>query len=345
MKSGLRTIVTQYKTAMATDASANGPSLLLFDLLPSLLLQKIPRRLRTQSVSAPSTTCPSRPLSQASMDSVTPPPSYQSNVENLDSSDEQPPAFRSFPMSAAPSRPSSSGSTTPTNTTPTESKSGIHWKYANTGFALLSLAAQEDSNASASSTRLTRRGYIDGVACMLRGLPSELTEEEELSIQEALAASVGLVEIRDEQVAIRQGSRAGVRESRTPLTRQSTLHQCIAGVTLYMFLAISFVLPYLQMLLRQAYQFDRKHKISDRVLAQSVVAADMMGKRTITMASSICAMNDGKVGDSMKEIGMYVVQGFSGGIYDGLGEGMQVLGLRNTDVAMSRTNAGSLDVR
>ncbi|KAF2170037.1 hypothetical protein M409DRAFT_64418 [Zasmidium cellare ATCC 36951] len=328
---------------MASDDSTNGPSLLLFDLLPSLLLRKIPTRLRSHSASAPSTTCPSRPLSQASMDSVTPPPSYQSNVEEMDLSDEQLPAFRSFPMSAAPSRHSSSGSTTPTNTR-SESKSGIQWKYANTGFALLSLAAQEDANATASSTRLTRREYIDGVACMLRGLPAELTEDEELSIQEAIPAAMGTAAIEEQRIAIQQGSGARARQSTTPQRRQSTLHRCVAEITLYVFLTVSFVLPYLQLLLRQAYQFDRKHKISDRVLAQSVIAADMMGKRTITMASSICAMNDGKVGDSMKEIGLYLVQGFSAGVYDGVGEGMQKMGLRGTDATMSR-NAASLDMR
>lgn len=342
MRSGLRTVVTQYKEAMASDTSPNGPSLLLFDLLPSLLLRKIATRIRSHSGSTASTTCPSRPLSQASIGSVTPPPSYQSNIDDIDSSDEQPYAFRSFPMSAAPSRPSSSGSTTPTNAA-SDSKSGIQWRYAHTGFALLSLAAQEDESGTSSSTRLTRRGYIDGVACMLRGLPAELTEEEELSIREAIPSSVGTA-FEEQRMAIQQRSRGRIGQSSTPPSRQTTLHRCIAGITLYVFLAVSFILPYLQLLLRQAYQFDRKHKISDRVFAQSVIAADMMGKRTITVASSICAMNDGKVGDSMKEMGMYLVQGFSGGIYDGLGEGMQLIGLRSTDATMSR-NAASIDMR
>lgn len=341
MRSGIRAVVTQQKEAMDSDASPNGPSLLLFDLLPSLLLRKITTRLRSHSGTTHSTTCPSRPLSQASIDSDTPPPSYQSNIDDIDSSDEQPPAFRSFPMSTAPSRPSSSGSTTPTNAT-SESKSGIQWKYAQTGFALLSLAAQEDAE-STSSTRLTRRGYIDGVACMLRGLPAELTEEEELSIREAIPSSVTTA-VEEQRMAIQRRSRGRAGQSNTPPSRQTTLHRCIAGITLYVFLAVSFILPYVQLLLRQAYQFDRKHKISDKVFAQSVVAADMMGKRTITVASSICAMNDGKVGDSMKEMGMYLVQGFSGGIYDGLGEGMQLIGLRSTDATMGRSTA-SLDMR
>ncbi|KAK4504119.1 hypothetical protein PRZ48_005034 [Zasmidium cellare] len=339
MRSGFRAVVNEYKTAMASDSSTNGPSLLLFDLLPSLLLRKIPTRLRSYSASAAPTTCASRPLSQSSIDSITPPPSYQSNLEDMESSDEQPPAFRSFPMSAAPSRPSSSGSITPTNST-SESKSGIQWKYANTGFALLSLAAQEDANATPSSTRLTRRGYIDGVACMLRGLPAELTEDEELSIREALPTSVDAAAFEEQRLAVQQGSKARARHSATPTSRQSALHQCVAEITLYIFLAISFVLPYLQLLVRQAYQFDRKHKISDRVFAQSVIAADVMGKRTMTMASSICAMNDGKVGDSMKEIGIYLVQGFSGGIYDGLRD----FRLRSTDATMTR-EAASLDMR
>ena len=62
-----------------------------------------------------------------------------------------------------------------------------------------------------------------------------------------------------------------------------------------------------------------------------MLIADAMGKRTLTLAAGVCAMNDGKVGDCMREAGVYLVQGVSGGVYDGLGDGMRALGLRGGD--------------
>jgi len=48
------------------------------------------------------------------------------------------------------------------------------------------------------------------------------------------------------------------------------------------------------------------------------------------MAAQVCSMNDGKVGEQLKDVSIYLVQGLSGGVYDGIGEGMQVLGLRTS---------------
>lgn len=182
---------------------------------------------------------------------------------------------------------------------------------------------------------------MDGVACMLRGLPPNLSAEEVESIREALPPAIRTSWSRHEDALVRRHSSTLRRSGPTARARQSILHQWVAATTLYIFLVVSFVLPYLQLLLRQAYQLDRKHKISDRMLAQSMLIADAMGKRTLTLATSVCAMNDGKVVDSMKIAGVYLVQGFSGGVYDGLGEGMQALGLRSGNNAGREESAAS----
>ena len=167
-----------------------------------------------------------------------------------------------------------------------------------------------------------------------------MSAEEEESIREALPGAIGDLRSRDKNALVRTQSGSLRRTGPTARVRQSILHQWVAATTLYIFLVVSFVLPYLQLLLRQAYQLDRKHKISDRVLAQSMLIADSMGKRTLTLAASVCAMNDGKVGDSMREAGVYLVQGFSGGVYDGLGEGMQALGLRGGNAVRDESASG-----
>lgn len=319
---------THDKSDTESDSSGPASSLLLYTLLPSLVQRRIPklRSLKQALTDYEARTRHSRILSQASVESITPPPSYQSNVDDSEQTDGQPSAFRSGHSSSASSRPSSSGSTTPAYLE--EVRSGVNWRYAEPGFSLLSLSSQEASTIC-RSPHLVRRQYIDGVACVLRGLPLDLTTEEELCLREALPTSLIPPDAADDQVMLRPGSGGDLQTTPTSAAHQSTLHRCVAAATLYIFLAISFLTPYIQLLLRQAYQFDRRHKISDRVLAQSVIAADAMGRQTIMIAQHVCSLNEGMVGEAMKGMGVYCVQGFSGGVYDGLGEGMQAIGLRN----------------
>ena len=101
-------------------------------------------------------------------------------------------------------------------------------------------------------------------------------------------------------------------------------------MTFYALLLLYSILPYVQLLLQHAYQYDRKHKISRRLFAKSALTVDLLGRQTLLLAATLCAMNDGKIGEAVKDVGTWWVQGVSGGVYDGVGEGMHVLGLRPT---------------
>lgn len=347
-------------TTIMTDDSLSISQAALYTILPSVVSKRIPRipRLRSslkqafsnydctidvldeRSALTPRSATYAKRISLSSelrARSLTPPPSYHSNPEDVDPTDEEPEPepilYRSRTDSSAPSRPSTSGSSTPV-VLPQETSSGVQWKYADAGCALLSLASQEASGSSiAFSSNLVRRQYIDGVACLLRGLPAELSVDEELSLREALPLSISVGERDGEELGalIRGDKRRGQLSQQqagktvSPSAPQlSALHRSVASATLYLFLAVAFVLPYLQLFLRNAYQWDRKHKVSDRVFAKSVVAADAVGKRTMMLATSFCAMNEGKVGDTVREMGVYLVQGVSGGVYEGVGEALKV---------------------
>lgn len=331
---------TRDKSDLESDVPGSSSSLLLYTLLPSLVQRRIPklRSLKQALLDYETRTRHDRLLSQASVESITPPPSYQSNINDSEQADETA-AFRTGRSSSASSRTSSSGSTTPAYLE--EVGSGVNWRYAEPGLALLSLASQEAS-VLRRSPHLVRRQYIDGAACVLRGLPSDLSAEEELCLQEALPQFMTTPDPEGNEVISRpRSSRGDIQRHPASATQRSTLHRCVAAATVYMFLVIAFLTPYIQLLLRQAYQFDRRHRISERALAQSVIAADTMGRQTIMIAQRVCSLNDGKVGEAMKGVGVYCVQGFSGGVYDGVGEGMHALGLRDGTTASKRTHLDS----
>ncbi|KAM3425083.1 hypothetical protein BST61_g7049 [Cercospora zeina] len=275
-------------------------------------------------------------LEEASERSVTPPPSYATDESRASSCQGQPAVLRWVQETRSPgrmqSRPTSSGSTTPSGMeVPLQepdrgSSSGVQWKYADPGLSSIMLAQSEDATPGMSSI-FARKQYISGAACLLHGLPSELSEEELQNLREALPTALKADIATGGQLALRsKGPDDNV--SLRPAAQRSTLQNWVAMFTLYMFLAASFVLPYLQYLLREAYQFDRKHKISDKLLAHGIDAAAAMRRRTLVIASQVCSMNNGKVGEQLRDVSLYMVQGVSAGVYDGIGEGMQVLGLR-----------------
>lgn len=77
-------------------------------------------------------------------------------------------------------------------------------------------------------------------------------------------------------------------------------------------------------LLSAAYQYEREHKISEKVVSQGIETVDMVGKG----AGALCGLGDGKVGKVVGECMGWLVEGVMGGIHEGVGEGMAIMGAR-----------------
>ena len=75
-----------------------------------------------------------------------------------------------------------------------------------------------------------------------------------------------------------------------------------------------------------AYTYDREHKISEKLFTQGIETIDIAGKRGVGIANSIFAMADGKVGRILNGTACWLVDGVTGGIHEGVGEGMVMLG-------------------
>ncbi|KAK1818488.1 hypothetical protein LTR12_007047 [Friedmanniomyces endolithicus] len=309
------------------------PASLLYTVLPTLIQRRIPRipSLRRTGSKYTKAATPShlRDDSDSSSEgSFTPPPSYHtsartplSDLEDTDVDPEEP--FHSFP----PSRPSTSGSSTPQHLN--QSDSGVQWKYAKQGFSLLALAAQEESLLE-QDAGFSRKLYLDSLGYLSRGLPVDLSAAELAGLRMALPGSL-MRPTSGAEVATRSAEGHGMR--RAEGREVSMLHEVVANITLQIFLLLSFVLPYLQLLLRQAYQYDRRCRISDKVVAQSYRLVDHLGRHAMLLAAHVGAMNDGQIGVVVRDVGFWWLQGVSWGLYDGVGEGMQTL-RRDTEKRM-----------
>jgi len=211
-----------------------------------------------------------------------------------------------------------------------ESKSGIGWKFANQGLNLLGLAIKESSiisrDPSFGNAPFVRQLYLHALTYLLRALPPDLTTEEQLSVRSALPT--GIVEpLRVEvntgyQAQLRGQTMSGADNS------PSLLHRTLASTIVQLFILFQSILPYLKYLLRAAYQYDRTHKISEKVLSQSIDTANTLGKCGLSLIGTIYGMGDGKAGQVITDAVSWFVEGVTGGILDGVGEGMVIMGAR-----------------
>jgi hypothetical protein len=212
----------------------------------------------------------------------------------------------------------------------TEQQSGISWKFASQGLSLLSLCFNESSqltssltsrSSSAASASFARQLYVHAVSYLLRGLPTDLTPEESVAVRSSLPEGV-VGPLRLEVVGGEGGLFSDTRKQQPP----SVLHRTIASTVVQVFLLVQFLLPYLKVLLQGAYDFERKNHISEKVLATSVNTVDGLGKFGVNSGLLL----------GVAQCVAWVTEGVSGGIQDGLGEGMKRVGLGKEKVVENK---------
>ncbi|MCJ1258331.1 hypothetical protein MMC24_006164 [Lignoscripta atroalba] len=227
------------------------------------------------------------------------------------------------------SRPSSADSTPSAALCPQmrESETGTDWKYANQGLSLLETAVAEaryplqtDNNRAFS-----RQLYIHALTYLLRGLPSELSEEEATSLRTAIPPTLNLP-----YRAPTNNCCSAPSASKTP-SNPSLLHRVLASGIVHLFLLLSFLLPYIKLLLRTAYHYERTHHICEKILSSSIDAADQVGKRSFSIMESVLRAGNGKLGESLAGMLAWWVEGISGGVHEGIGAGMAIVGRRERE--------------
>jgi hypothetical protein len=185
----------------------------------------------------------------------------------------------------------------------------------------------QSSSYLSSNPNFSRQLYIDAVSYLLRGLPRNLSMEETLRLQAAMPSEM----MPPQQSADRDIVQGHFDDDR--VTQQgedpTILHRVVAMVVLQIFLLLSFLWPYVQTTCRGAYQYDREHHISEKLLNQSWTAANALSKNTMTVARTVCSWNNGQVGTALEDAVFWWVHSITGGLRDGVKDGMEVFGVRS----------------
>jgi hypothetical protein len=210
----------------------------------------------------------------------------------------------------------------------TASVQTVHSSHS-TGISLLNLAAQEDSGRPRSRRNsgpsLSRQLYIHGLTYLLRGLPSNLSPEEKFGVYSALPADVL-------ELSADMSSTDIIRVGDTRLANQqepepSLLHRALAALVVRLFIIFQFFLPYIKVFFAAAYRYERQHRISERVFSSSIDTVERVMKSSMEFGNAVCQINDGKVGQAINDATVWWVRGVTGGLHQGVGEGLVILGV------------------
>ncbi|CAG8961951.1 hypothetical protein HYFRA_00013731 [Hymenoscyphus fraxineus] len=208
-----------------------------------------------------------------------------------------------------------------------ENSTGISWKYANQGLNLLGHAVSESSachqTGGIGNASFARQMYIHSLTYLLRALPHDMTTEEQLSVRSSLPEGV----VEPLGFAVEGGMpNTATASLKLPQRKPSLLHRTLATTIVQLFIFFQLIFPHIKNFLQSAYRYDRQHKITEKVLTQGVTTVDEIGKRGLTVTGAIYGMGNGRVGELITESATWLVEGVSGGIHEGLGEGMAMMG-------------------
>lgn len=148
-----------------------------------------------------------------------------------------------------------------------------------------------------------------------------MTTEEILSLQNALPQSVGHVQAQSSTHTLVFTESCISRSQDRAREEPTSLHRLTATVIFQIFVLLQFLAPYIKLLLAYSYQFERKHRITNRLFSTGVATMDEVGRRGIKLSHTICQMNDGKVGQAINEMTIWWVKGVTGGLQEGIEQG------------------------
>ncbi|CAJ2513610.1 Uu.00g017290.m01.CDS01 [Anthostomella pinea] len=185
------------------------------------------------------------------------------------------------------------------------SGSGVKWRYAKQGSYM-----HHSASAEREDVVFSRKAYIDGLAYMLQALPDDLDEHESSVLRRALPEAVASPDEDATGATASQRQRALVAGPQTTPER-SFLHHSVAGLVANIVLVAYLLLSVMMFLVRVGAQYERQHHLSRQLAARGLV-----------LGARIYALSDGRVGRAMTDLAAWAVENVTGGIQDGIGQGL-----------------------
>ncbi|KAL2838908.1 hypothetical protein BJY01DRAFT_219690 [Aspergillus pseudoustus] len=197
-------------------------------------------------------------------------------------------------------------------TTDYEVNSGLRWNCVNSALSRLRLAGYEAQRPHCERS-LVRSLYLEAVSYLLSGLPEDLTDEEAAKIRSSISENVQPLTVPPHICAVQPPAR-------------SYLHRLLASSIVYFCLLLQFLMPFIKEVTYHLYRHERSLRLIERATAFALYLLEQVSRGGVNFGSTVLNMYGGKIGDTASSATSWWVEGVAGGIYEGLEEGMTILG-------------------
>ncbi|KAI9042146.1 uncharacterized protein KD926_006065 [Aspergillus affinis] len=206
-----------------------------------------------------------------------------------------------------------------------EAVSGLRWSRVVPALGFLQNACYEAQQPTCDG-RLVRSMYINALGYLLDAIPKDLTSEESDRIRRNLPVKIKAS--IPATVDLAPGATCGPnQQANVNIPRRSYLHRLLASAILQLFVILHFLMPYIKIMIRKIYQFERSHHITERTIAATASAADSLTKGGLNVGLDILSIREGQMGIAASNLLTWWIEGVTGGICEGVGDGMTVLGI------------------
>jgi len=310
---------------------------LLYALLPKMVKSRLPvlasfRRTIKMTTARRSSASHSRQTSEGTVHGLTDSNDSYTNLNNEIVTREQLWQLSRRARDPSPEEMGSSGSSSAgssqTAATPPfdrsvglpihETQTGIEWDTAVTALLLLSKACARAQQPDAKPEN-TRALLVDANKWLLRSLPTHLELSELEEIEEVLP--VGLD--NPERISRRQ---ARIQSSASVANKRSWLRRAIAFSILQTSLFIALMIPYVTALINTCYRLERQNHITERFLTGGIDITNAVGESGMEVKDAMVRLGRGRLAIAMVHTGGWVLESIIGGVSDGAGEGVAIVG-------------------
>ncbi|GAB1217839.1 hypothetical protein ATERTT37_007082 [Aspergillus terreus] len=169
-----------------------------------------------------------------------------------------------------------------TGTTGYEIDSGIQWSRVLPALNLLRNAVYEAQQPRADG-QLVRSLYTGAIGYLLDALPTDLNQDEASRIQQNIPGHLGACS----QARLDGNGRSGGIPAAGDRPRRSYIHRTVASIIIYIFLALKLIAPLIKSMAYSLYQYERSHRVTERVAGVAMGAAQTCARYGVNMGSAI----------------------------------------------------------
>ncbi|KAJ0309935.1 uncharacterized protein N0V96_005914 [Colletotrichum fioriniae] len=195
--------------------------------------------------------------------------------------------------------------------------SNVDWRFAQQGLALIAVAQDELRHPSRRpAVDFERKAFLDGVEYILKALPNDLNEHELHRLRTSTPPNF-----------IPPPSPGGrtYSPSRGANNGRSILHRGVQIAVVNIFILIHLALPYIILMLRLAARTEREYRISENLVGAGMGLANAIGSKGMRITGALYNVGDGRLGQALTEAVAWTVEGLTGGLSDGVGEGLSIV--------------------